>query len=72
MFGIVERIPERLEMLQYLLEEDNEIPSLSLYFKSLKQLDTIISQPSANRTTKIFGRDSIRHTVDVVDEEYLK
>ena len=47
MFGIVERMPESLEMLQYLIDKDSEIPSLSRHFSSRVHLDKILSLPSS-------------------------
>jgi len=72
MFGIVERLPESIEMLQYLLDRDNEIPSLSEYFTSEKHLNKIASQVSPNRTKAISQRIQKDASLSSMVDEYLK
>ena len=43
-------------MVQFLVDRDNEIPSVSRYFTSSKHLDLIAAQASPNRTKRIIER----------------
>ena len=72
MFGIVERMPESLEMLQYLIDKDNEIPSLSRHFSSRVHLDKILSLPSSNRTDAIVRKIQEDSRLMSIMEEYLR
>lgn len=72
LIGLVERIPQSLEILQYVLDERQELPKLFEYFSSIEKLNNITKLLSKSQADAVVSKILQDQSMMSILDEYLK